>query len=63
MKIATLKQLRIEFWRDHPEFRRVPSFDQDEYCTDIRMAWCDFVEYHARNNTINESLAFHATLK
>ena len=63
MKIATVKQLRIEFWRENPQFRRVPSFDQNDYCDDICIAWCDFVEYHSRSGTINDRLTQSATLK
>lgn len=74
--ITTQKELRNTFWADHPQFRRTvkvagrrPNGDpiyiakeQNDYPTDIRMAWCDYVEHMRRDNQITENLAQRATL-
>lgn len=62
--IKTLKQLRDEFWLNHPcyvlHFRAKKR--QNDYNTDIRCAWCDYVDYLEREGRITEKLANRATL-
>jgi len=57
-------QLRRAFWLDHPSLR--PQYRsakrQNEYPTDTRMAWCDYVEAMARDGNIPDALACRATL-
>lgn len=82
--ITTQKQLRAEFWRTNPQFRRTLTRDvefrrnryafdpepvvvlrnttQNEYPTDVRVSWCDFVECMYRAGQISEALADRATL-
>lgn len=60
--ITTQKQLRAEFWRYYPELKRIPGKTQNEYPTDVRVAWCDFVERMYRSGQISEALADRATL-
>ena len=56
--------LRRQFWLDHPSLR--PQYRsakrQNEYPTDTRMAWCDYVEAMARDGNISDALAGRATL-
>ena len=56
--------LRRQFWLDHPSLR--PQYRsnrrQNEYPTDTRMAWCDYVEAMARDGAISADLAARATL-
>lgn len=73
--ITTQKELRAAFWEAHPQFNRaipcsltrngrvfrIPK-SQNEYPTDVRVAWCDFVEYMNRGGQISEALAQRATL-
>lgn len=60
--ITTQRQLRKEFWRYYPELKRIPGKTQNEYQTDVRVAWCDFVERMYRAGQISEALADRATL-
>ena len=60
--ITTQKQLRAEFWRSNPELKRIPGKTQNEYPTDVRVSWCDFVERMYRAGQISEALADRATL-
>ena len=56
--------LRRQFWLDHPSLR--PQYRsakrQNEYPTDIRIAWCDYVDAMARDGNISDALACRATL-
>lgn len=61
-QITTQHQLRAAFWREHPDLRRVPGKSQNDYPTDTRVAWCDYVEHLARLGAIPETLAQRATL-
>ena len=62
MNITTQRELRTEFWHNHPQFKRRGRTKQNDYPADIRMAWCDFVESCRRNGDISEALANRATL-
>ena len=60
--ISTQTTLRAAFWSAHPQFKRKGRQKQNEYPTDVRVAWCDFVEYTRRNGDITEHLAYKVTL-
>ena len=60
--ITTQKQLRAEFWRNHQQFKRVPGWDQNNDPTDIRVAWCDFVDDVYQSDQISKGLAERAAL-
>ena len=57
-------QLRRSFWLARPDLR--PQYRsakrQNDYPTDTRMAWCDYVEAMARDGAISDDLAARATL-
>jgi hypothetical protein len=63
--ITTQKDVRRAFWGAFcvdgvpREFR---GKSQNELPTDVRMAFCDFVEQLARDGTITETLAQRVTL-
>ena len=74
--IKTLSELRATFWEQHPHFRRKtvskvsrsgkPFYkyaSQNDYPTDVRMAWVFFIDNMQRNGEISEALAWKATLK
>lgn len=65
-QITTQKELRAAFWRaineSCPGVRRVASWTQNQYPTDVRVAFCDFVEHLLRDRQISETLAQRATL-
>ena len=56
--------LQRQFWLNHPSLR--PQYRsakrQNDYPTDTRMAWCDYVEAMARDGAISDALAGRATL-
>lgn len=56
------KELRELFWEHNQDIKRVPGWTQNQYPTDIRMTWCDFVEMMRRDGLISEKLAARATL-
>ena len=62
------KQLRAAFWLDHPSLDQEARADgtrsksQNHQCTDIRVAFCDYVDMLERSGQITEALAFRATL-
>lgn len=60
--ITTQKQLRAIFWEQHPEFKREGGKKQNEYCTDIRISFIDFVDSLQRCEQISEKIANRATL-
>lgn len=60
--ITTQKELRKAFWEKHPDLKRQGNKTQNEYPTDTRVAWCDYVESMRRDGQINNQLAERATL-
>ena len=57
------EELREAFWEAHPELlpQRVDG-RQNAQVADIRMAWCDFVDFMQKDGRISEELAFRANL-
>lgn len=66
--ITTQKDLRNQFWREHPSFDHqareagIRSKGQNAQCATVRCAWIDFVDYMRRSKQITEALAQRATL-
>jgi hypothetical protein len=58
--ITNQKELRREFWRQHPDLDRRKV--KGDYKTDTRIAFCDFIEHMACSGQISEALARRATL-
>jgi hypothetical protein len=58
-KKMTFKQVRDLFFEEFPEFQqeRRCRKSQNEYTTNCRVYWCDFVEMLRRNGDITESQA------
>ncbi len=65
--IKTQKALRAAFWRDNPDASRrmIPAYSGKGriYCTDTRVAWCEYIDAQARAGIISEGLASRATLQ
>jgi Leu/Phe-tRNA-protein transferase len=61
---TTQPEVRADFWENHPqfasEFRK--SKRQDQYRTDIRVAFVEHVEHLHREGAIGDKLAFKVTL-
>ena len=63
--MKTQREIRDAFWLTfnvEGKPRRFYGKTQNELPADIRMAFCDFVDYLAREGTISESLAAKVTL-
>lgn len=60
--IATRKELRDEFWRTHPQFKRIPGKTQNDYLVDVRIAWCEWINDLYMNDRISKGLVERATL-
>ena len=62
--ITNQQTLRDLFWEFHADFQ--PYYRarkrQNEYQTDIRVAWVDFVDHMQKLGEISEGLAQRATL-
>lgn len=69
------KQVRAAFWEAFPEFRRgvkkvgvhngrtlYVEKTQNDYPTDVRVAFVDFVDHLHRDGQISDALANRATL-
>jgi hypothetical protein len=56
MKKLTFKQIRLLFWESHPQFKkdyRVKK-SQNDYKTDIRVSFTDFMYHLYQNEQITE---------
>lgn len=68
MKITTQRELRRQFWADHPHYAaeacdaRRKSKPQNEQPASVRAAWIDYIDASARSGVISESLASRAIL-
>lgn len=66
--MKTAKEVRNSFWQYLNEFSpelaklKRSRKSQNDYCTDIRVLFVDYVDGLAKNNIINESLAKRVTL-
>lgn len=56
---TTQKQIRAAFYAENPSAKRKTQNDQP---TDIRMAFCDFIDALHRAGLISNALAARATL-
>ena len=61
MRYTTQREVRKAFWNG-VEYARVPGWTQNQYCAEIRMAFCGFVDYLQKSGQISESLADEVTL-
>ena len=62
MTYTTQAQVRRAFWASAPAFQRRPGWTQNQYPTDTRVAFCDWVYYLRRDGQISEALAQRVTL-
>lgn len=59
---TTKTEVREAFWSDNPQCKRHKNWTQNQYPTDTRVAWCDFVQHLERSGHISERLASRITL-
>jgi hypothetical protein len=62
MKKLNQTQLRAAFWQAFPQFHRRRGATQNDYKTDIRATWCDFIEAARARGEITDRVADRATL-
>lgn len=63
-QLTTFAAVRNSFWDAHPQFKKDFRVNkrQNEYCTDIRCAFVDYVDYLHRDGQITDKLANNVTL-
>ena len=60
--MTTQTEIRDAFWEAHPQYTKAKGKRQNDYDTDIRCAFVDFVDALRRNEQITEKLAMRVTL-
>ncbi len=62
--MKTITEVRNAFWAVHTEFKSNfrKTYRQDQYKTDIRCAFVDYVDSLQKNGDISEKLARRVTL-
>lgn len=55
-------QARASFWENHTQFTRIRGKRQNEYPTDVRCAFVDWVDYLHRSGMISDNLAHRVAL-
>lgn len=62
--MKTITEVRQSFWDAFPQFKDEykKTYRQNQYCTDIRCAFVDYVDYLHKDGIINDSLAYRVTL-
>jgi hypothetical protein len=63
--MKTFKQIRNDFWATLPEDLRKDRRSrktQNEYCTDIRVAFTDFIDHLHKSGEITDKQAQNITL-
>lgn len=66
MKKLTFKQIRDGFFQTYNlkrEYKNGRPKDQNDYCTDTRVFFCDYVDYLLKDGQITCSQADRVTLK
>lgn len=64
-KCNRVRDLRIQFWNEFPDYKDAYfsyKKTQNDYPTDVRCAWVDFVERMRKDGLITDRLANNATL-
>ena len=62
--MKTISEVRKAFWDNFPQFKNEyrKTYRQNQYNTDIRCAFVDFVDYLQKDGIITENLANKVTL-
>ncbi len=60
--ITTPAEIRRRFWTIFVDHKKIPGWTQNQYPTDTRVAFCDWVAYLRRDGQISEALAQRTTL-
>jgi len=62
--MKTINDVREAFWDAHPEFLSERRYRkrQNDYSTDVRVSFVDFVDHLSKEGTITEALADRVTL-
>jgi hypothetical protein len=58
----TLKEVRAAFWNAHPQHTQIGGTKQNDYSTDIRINFCDYLDQLRKSGEISNKLANNATL-
>lgn len=58
----TQRAVRLSFWQAHTQFTRHSMWTQNQYPTDVRVAFVDWVDHLHRSGLISDTLAERVTL-
>ncbi len=63
-QIKKITEVRAAFWNAYPQFKNDfrKTYSQNEYKTDIRVSFCDYVDSLQKGGVISEKLAQRVTL-
>jgi hypothetical protein len=63
-QIKKITEVRAAFWNAYPEFKKDfrKTYRQNDYKTDIRTSFCDYVDSLQKSGVISEKLAHRVTL-
>jgi len=62
LEVTTQKEIRNRFWGPPSVGVEHRGWKQNQYPVDVRLDFCDFVEYLHRSGEISSALANRATL-
>lgn len=62
--MKTFKEIRLSFWESNPQFKSEykKTYKQNQYRTDIRVSFCDYIDHLQKDDIISESVANRITL-
>jgi len=62
--MKTKREIRQAFWQAHPQFQAEyrTRYKQNDYRTDIRVAYTDFVDYLIESGQVSRKLGDNTTL-
>lgn len=62
--LKTINEVRASFWDAHPQFKNEyrKTWRQNQYRTDIRVSFTDYVDHLRKSVLISEKLANRVTL-
>jgi hypothetical protein len=58
----TLKEVRNAFWNAHPQHTKKPGTKANDYSTDIRVNFSDYLDLLQKGGQISNELLNNATL-
>ena len=61
-RYTTEKAINDAFWKNNPQYNRMPGRTQNDYKCDIRCAYVEWLDMRQKDGEISEKLADRVTL-